>query len=142
MKAPRSLRRGSALIEFAASLILLSGMFAGIFQIGYTFFDYSKLENAVRAGARYASLKAANSSGADPELAKSVANMVVYGDPAPGAGAQPVVGGLTADNVELVLGPSAATVSVRDFEISAIFTRVKLEGRPTVTFPFLNGGSK
>ena len=141
MKSKNS-RRGTALIEFAAALILLSGMFTGIFQVGYTFFTYGKLVNAVRSGARYASLKAPGESGADPEFAKTVANMVVYGEPRPAAGAKPVVKGLTPDNVELVLGTSAASVSVRNFEIDALFTKVKLVGRPTVTFPFTGGVSK
>jgi Flp pilus assembly protein TadG len=132
-------RTGSALIEFAAALIILSGMFAGIFQVGYTFFTYSKLVNAVRAGARYASLDAAKSNTADPEFAKSVVNMVVYGAPRPAVDAKPVVAGLTPDQVELIVSPSAATVSVRDFEMDAIFTKVKLAGRPTVTFPFTAG---
>jgi hypothetical protein len=141
MRARRS-RTGSALIEFAAALILLSGMFTGIFQVGYTFFTYSTLVNAVRAGARYASLQAPNSNVADPEFAKSVVNMVVYGEPRPATGAKPIVRGLAPDNVELVLGPSTATVSVRGFEIDAIFTKVALVGRPTVTFPFTGGVAK
>ncbi|HLK21104.1 MAG TPA: TadE family protein [Bryobacteraceae bacterium] len=135
-------RRGTVLIEFAASLILLSGMFTGIFQIGYTFFTYTSLVNAVRAGARYASLQAPNSNVADPEFAKSVANMVVYGDPRPAPSAKPVVRGLTPDNVDLKLSAATATVSVRAFSIDALFTKVSLAGRPTVTFPFTAGGSK
>ncbi len=135
-------QRGSALIEFAGSLVLLSAMFVGIFQTGYTFFTYGTLVNAVRAGARYASLRPPDSIAADPEFAKTVVNMVVYGDPKPAEGAHPVLRGLTPDNVELVLGPAAATVSVRDFQVDAIFMKVKLAGRPTVTFPFTGGGAK
>jgi Flp pilus assembly protein TadG len=138
----RNCRAGTALIEFAVALILLSGMFTGIFQVGYTFFTYSKLVNSVRAGARYASLQAPNSNVADPDFAKAVVNMVVYGEPRPVPGTKPVVRGLTPDNVELVLAPSAATVSVRGFEIDAIFTKVALVGRPTVTFPFTGGVTK
>ena len=138
----RTRRTGSTLIEFAAALILLSGMFTGIFQVGYTFFTYTTLVNAVRAGARYASLQAPNSNVADPQFSKSVANMVVYGEPRPAAEAKPVVRGLAPDKVELILGPSTATVSVRGFEIDAIFTKVALAGRPTVTFPFTGGGPK
>jgi Flp pilus assembly protein TadG len=141
MKSARR-ERGSAMIEFAGALILLSAMFTGIFQIGYTFFTYSTLMNAVRTGARYASLKAASGSASDPQLAKSVANMVVFGEPQPVANARPVVRGLAGENVELILAPSAATVSVRDFEIDALFTKIKLAGRPTVTFPIPNGGPK
>jgi Flp pilus assembly protein TadG len=135
----RKSRTGSALIEFAAALILLSGMFTGIFQVGYTFFTYSTLVNAVRAGARYASLHAPNTNAADPQFSKSVINMVVYGEPHPAVEAKPVVRGLAPDNVQLILGPSTATVSVRGFEIDAIFTKVALVGRPTITFPFTGG---
>lgn len=141
MKRQRS-SKGSALIEFAGALILLSGMFTGIFQVGYTFFTYGSLVNAVRSGARYASLQAPKASAVDPEFSKHVANMVVYGEPRPVDGAQPVIHGLKPENVELVLGPGSATVSVRDFEIDALFTKVKLTGRPTVTFPFSGGASK
>jgi hypothetical protein len=141
MRAKTS-RSGSALIEFAGALILLSGMFTGIFQVGYTFFTYSSLVNAVRAGARYASINAPNSNVADPEFAKAVRNMVVYGEPRPSGSARPVVRGLAPDNVDLILGASMATVSVRDFEIDTVFTKVKLAGRPTVTFPFTGGVSK
>jgi hypothetical protein len=130
------------LIEFAAALILLSGMFTGIFQVGYTFFTYTTLVNAVRAGARYASLQAGNSNVADPEFSKSVVNMVVYGEPRPAAHAKPVVRGLVPGNVELFLGPTSATVNVRGFAIDAIFTKVALAGRPTVTFPFTGRGAK
>jgi Flp pilus assembly protein TadG len=140
MKLQRS--KGSALIEFAGALILLSGMFTGIFQVGYTFFTYSSLVNAVRAGARYASLHAPNAGTVDPEFRKNVANMVVYGEPRPAEGVKPVIRGFKVDNVDLVLGASTATVSVRDFEVDALFMKVKLAGRPTVTFPFTSGGSK
>jgi len=135
-------QRGSALIEFAGSLMLLSAMFVGIFQTGYTFFTYGTLVSAVRAGARYASLRSPHVIAADPEFAKTVANIVVYGEPRPAAGKLPVVKGLGPENVDVVLGTSSATVSVRDFAVDAIFMKLKLSGRPTVTFPFTNGGAK
>jgi TadE-like protein len=129
----RDPRRGSALIEFAFSLMILSAMFTGIFQVGFTFYSYNSLVNAVAAGARYASLQPAGST--DPEFAKSVRNMVVYGDPVPVPGAKPVVSGLTPENVTLILGKTTATVTIRDFEIDNLFSKVKLDGRPIVTFP-------
>jgi Flp pilus assembly protein TadG len=76
-------RSGSALIEFAGALVILSAMFTGIFQVGYTFLTYTNLLHAVRSGARFASLRVVKSNTADPEFAKSVANVVVYGDPRP-----------------------------------------------------------
>jgi hypothetical protein len=141
MRSVRS-RGGTALIEFAGALVLLSTMFAGIFQVSYTFFTYSTLVNAVRTGARYASLRSLEARAADPEFAKTVADMVVYGEPRPAPGMRPVVRGLAVENVGLVLGPASATVSVRDFEIDAVFTKIRLAGRPTVTFPLTRGGAK
>ncbi len=138
----RNARTGAALIEFAAALILLSAMFAGIFQVGYTFFTYNTLVNSVRAGARYASLRPPGASTADPEFAKAVQNLVAYGEPTPAPGAKPLVSGLTAGNVELILGPATTTVAVRNFEIDAMFSKVKLDGRPTVTFPLTAGAAK
>jgi Flp pilus assembly protein TadG len=131
--------KGTALIEFAGSLILLSTMFAGVFQAGHTFYTYNALVNAVRSGARYASRQPAGSSAANPEFLKSVQNLVVYGDPSPAAGAKPIVAGLTPASVEIILGPATTTVTVRGFEIAALFSKIKLDGRPTVTFPLTSG---
>ena len=128
----RNPRTGSALIEFALSLTVLSVMFTGIFQVGFTFNSYRTLVGAVSAGARYASLQPNTT---DPQVARFVRNVVVYGDPSPPPDAKPVVQGLTTEQVELVLGSATATVSIRDFEIDALFSRVKLDGRPTATFP-------
>src|SRR5579863_4135359 len=104
-KVARRLEAGSALIEFAGSLILLAVMFAGIFEIGYSFYSYGTLVTAVRAGARYAALQP-RGTGADPAvIAKAVRNLVVYGDPAPTNRTPPVVPGLTPDQVELINSP-------------------------------------
>jgi hypothetical protein len=137
----RRSQSGSALIEFAGSLIVLSVMFAGIFEIGYSFYTYGTLVDAVRAGARYAALQPRGPA-ADPAAAKAVRNLVVYGEPVPNDRAKPLVPGLTADKVELINTPKASTVSVRDFEVDALFMKVKLDGRPTVTFPVMSGGSE
>ena len=127
-------RGGSALIEFAASLIVITALFTGIFQFSYALSTYHGLVNAVRAGARYASLQLPADS-AQPEFTKAVQNVVVYGDPAPPGNAKPVTPRLTPDNVELILEPGTATVSVRGFELPSVFSKIKLDGRPTVTFP-------
>jgi Flp pilus assembly protein TadG len=127
-------QRGSALIEFAGSLILLTVMFAGIFELGYSFYTYGQLISAVRAGARFAALQPRGTI-AGPKAADAVRNLVVYGDPAPTDGAKPLVSGLTTDRVELINTAGSSTVSLRGFEVDALFMKVKLDGRPTVTFP-------
>ena len=130
-------RAGSALIEFAGSLIIITALFTGIFQLSYALSTYQALVNAVRAGARYASLQSPG-----PELPQSVRNVVVYGDPTPPASAKPVTPGLTPANVDLILEPGTATVSIRGFELGSIFSKIKLDGRPTVTFPLTRPASK
>jgi TadE-like protein len=138
MRLPRE--RGNSLIEFAGSLILLTVMFAGIFEIGYSFYTYGTLVTAVRAGARYAALQP---RGADaPAVANAVRNLVVYGDPAPLDKTKPLVPGLSTDHVELINSPDASTVSLRGFEVDALFMKFKLDGRPTVTFPVTTGASQ
>ena len=132
-------RTGSALIEFAASVILLSALFTGIFEFSYGLSTYRTLVDAVRAGARYASLHAPAAASADPALnqavTQAVRNMVVFGDPAPEPGAKPLTPGLKLENVELLLEPATVTVSIRGFEISSTPSKIKLDGRPAVTFP-------
>ena len=131
---------GSALIELAGSLVLLATLLTGIFESGYTFYTYENLVQAVRAGARYASL-GSHKSGKDSEFANSVRNLVVYGDPHAAAG-RPVAPGLTPQQVEVILQPDSATVAVRGFVIDAVFARVRLDGRPTVTFPVIAGAAR
>jgi Flp pilus assembly protein TadG len=133
----RPATRGSALIEFAGSLILLSAAFAGIFQIGYTFYTYERLVNAVRAGARYASLRAGSVD--SDQLARSVKNLVIYGDPAQNSAAPAIARGLEAANVDVTVRDHAATVAIRGYAVDSTFAIWKLDGRPTVTFPLANG---
>jgi len=137
----RRSRSGAALIEFAASLIVLSVTFAGIFEIGYSFYTYGTLVNSIRAGARYAAVQPRGAS-ANPAVIQAVRNLVVYGDPAPAESEKPVVPGLSTENVELVNGPDSSTVSLRDFQVDALFMKVKLNGRPMVTFPVTSGAPK
>jgi hypothetical protein len=130
----RRTQAGSALIEFAGSLIVLTAVFVGVFEIGYSFLSYGTLVNAVRAGARYSALRQ-HGDAPDPATAKAIRNLVVYGDPAPAPNAPPLVRGLSTENVEIVNGPGTSTVSLRGFAVDALFTKLELDGRPSVTFP-------
>jgi hypothetical protein len=132
---------GTALVEFALSLMLLAVMFAGVFELGYSFYTYGQLVTAIRAGARYAGLQP-HRAGTDPALAKAVRNLVVYGDPAPPDRAKPLFPGLTTDNVELINNLDGSTVSLRGFQVDALFMKVKLDGRPTATFPVTSGAAQ
>jgi Flp pilus assembly protein TadG len=126
--------RGAAILEFALSATVLVGLLAGAFQIGHTFYAYNRLEQAVRRGAQYASLK--------PQATAEVKNLVVYGEPNPLAGDKPVLNGLTTSNVQVtVTGPADApvsvTVAIDGYRIDSVFSTTMLTGRPSVTFPYV-----
>jgi Flp pilus assembly protein TadG len=131
-------KRGAAILEFALSATVLVGLLAGAFQIGFTFYAYNRLEQAVRRGAQYASLK--------PRSIAEVQNIVVYGDPNPAAGATPVLNALTTSNVRVAVtgtadAPVSVTVSIDGYRINAVFSTTTLNGRPSATFPYVGVSS-
>ena len=137
-------QRGSVLVELTLSLTFLTALFLGTWQYGYTFYIYGELEQACRTGARYASIQTYNSGTSTPTASfeSAVQNMVVYGDPAPAAGAKPVAPGLTTNNVALTVTwtnnvPTAMTVAITDYQVPTYFGNTTLNGKPTTTFPFV-----
>lgn len=133
-------QRGSVMVEFALLLPLLVSLFLGTWQFGYAYYLYGELEQAVRDGGRYASLRSYDA--ANPSVYQSaVQNVVVYGNPA--GGTQRVVPGLLLSNVT-VTTPSFAgasqpkvTVSISGYQLPAMFSRIVLNGKPGNQFPFL-----
>lgn len=136
----RNKRRGSALIEFALTFVVLFPLVTGIFQFGYCFFNYMALKNAVREGARYASLRTydSNSSTYTSAFGGAVRNVVVYGNP--GGGTVPSTPGLTTANIALTVTfrsgiPKSVTVSIVNYSLPAVFTTFILN-KPSSTFPY------
>ena len=137
-------QKGSIFIEFALSFLVLFTIFTGAFEFGYAFYAYNTLVNAVREGARYASLKPYDSASSTPSTAFSAAvqNMVVYANPSPANGAAPILHGLSTSNVNITVvtngsAPTQMTVSISNFPIDAVFQTVTLNGNPSVSFPYL-----
>ncbi len=137
--------RGSVMVEFTLSIMFLVPLFLGLWEFGFAFYNYSKLENAVRGGARYASMKQYDSANTTPTSAflTAVQKMTVYGDPAadPQAAA-PVAPGLTTDNVQLAVTfsngvPATVTVSINNYQLPTYIGNVTLRGKPYVWFPHL-----
>ena len=134
-------RRGNIMIEFAIGASVLTSIFAGTFQFGYTFYQYNLLKNAVSDGARYASLRTYDSSTSTPSSAfqTAVQNMVVYGDPA--GGSAPVAPNLATSNVNLNVTftngvPSTMTVSITGYTIGAVFGSTTLTNKPSVNYAY------
>jgi Flp pilus assembly protein TadG len=148
---PGRRRCGTAAIELALSLPVLVGLFLGTLRFGYSFYIYNELEQAVRAGARYASLRtyASRTETPDPAYADAVRNVVVYGNPA--GGTQAVAPGLTGACVFITMqmrnsAPSAVTVYINHAGqdpkhpvcfLPQVIGSVLLTNKPATQFPFL-----
>ncbi|MCU1236160.1 MAG: TadE family protein [Candidatus Solibacter sp.] len=145
MRRAKTSRSGSVMIEFTLSLSFLIPMFLGVWTFGYAFYQYSQLENAVRTGARYASLQTYDSASTTPSSSflSAVQKTTVYGDPSANTStATPVVSGLTTSNVQLTVtfasgAPSTMTVSVTNFPLKTYLGSVTLTNKPYVWFPYL-----
>ncbi len=142
---PHRSASGSVMVEFTLSLSFLIPLFLGLWEFGFAFYQYSKLLNAVRAGARYASLRTYDSATATPtaNFLTAVQKMTVYGDPAANTStATPAVPGLTTSNVQLAVtftngAPSAVSVSIDNYQVPTYIGNVTLRGKPYVWFPYL-----
>lgn len=141
--SPGNRRRGSAMVEFALSATLLTSVFLGVFQFGYSLYQYNELVNAVRAGARFASLQKISNSGngvVGTDYADAVRNMVVFGTP--NGGGAPVVPGLTTGNVQVQVGfdtrfvPRSVTVRITSYQINAVVRTFTITNKPALTMPF------
>jgi Flp pilus assembly protein TadG len=134
------------MVEFTLATSVLIPLFLGGWAFGYTFYQYVQLENAVRAGARYASVRTYDgppNSTPTAAFQTAVYKMTVYGDPnADTSTATPVVSGLTTSNVTLSVSwansvPSTVTVSITGFAVQSYPFRVTLNGKPYVWFPYV-----
>ena len=113
-------QRGSALVEFALTGILLSASLTGVISIGWNAYIYDALVTRVTDGARYASR--VDCDGETPSVADyqaSVQKFVVYGNPS--GGSTPVLPNLTTANVNVQLNNTAinptVTVSITGYTV-------------------------
>jgi len=130
--------RGQALVEFAlVSPVLLSMLFATM-QFGYAFYTYNNLEKAVRDGCRYASTRTYQTG--DETYISNVRNVVVYGQPNPPAGANPLVHGLTPAVVSITPPTGMMTtvrIKISSYTMPLPISSVTLTNKPNVSFRFV-----
>ncbi len=146
MKRASRARRasGSVMVEFTLSLLFLIPLFLGASTFGYTFYLYSRLQNAVRSGGRYASTLIYDSATSTPSsnFQTAVYKMTVYGDPAANTStATPVAPNLTTGNVNLTVtftngAPSGMTVAITGYTLPAYLGNITLNNKPYAYFPF------
>lgn len=140
----RRTRGGHSIVELTLSLTFLACLFLGVWQFGYAFYNYAKLEQAVRDGGRYASMATYDSPNPTPSTAfqTAVQNVVVYGDPSPPNNAVPVAPGLSTGNVALTVTfgngvPTAISVAINNYSLPAYFGSMILNNKPAAWFPYV-----
>lgn len=127
------------MIEFALSVSLLWILFAGVYQFGYAFSMYNRLQMNVYNAAMYASETVYDASN-PARFETAIKNMAVYGTVA--GGTKPAVPGLSPSNVVITLNPVAGlptvvTVQIRNFKIASVFSDYFLKDKPRVTTLFI-----
>jgi Flp pilus assembly protein TadG len=142
--------RGSVFVEFALSAILLTSIFTGTFQFGYTFYVYNSLVTAVSAATRYASLHAltnSNDQTVPTSFSNDVKNIAVYGTATPSESQTPIAPGLSTSNIDVSVRfagaagtstnrPVEVTVSVTGYQLNSIFRTFTFTGKPATTIPY------
>ncbi len=128
--------RGNTILEFALGFPLVWMLFAGIYQVGYGFYLYDSLMSAT-ANAGELGSKLDYDTGDPSGYTDAIKNMVVYGDTT--AGSRPLVPNMTTSkvNVNVTLDsagiPRYVTVAISNYTIDAIFAKINLSNKPSVT---------
>ena len=133
--SPRKSERGNAILEFALGWSVLWLMFAGVYQVGYSFYVYDTLMTAVNNAAELGSKLGYDTANPSAYTA-ALKNMVVYGDTATGMSA--LVPNLTTSNVNVTMSPSTGmpqdvTITISNYSINAVFTTYVLTNKPRAT---------
>lgn len=137
----RRSQRGSSIVEFALVWSLLWLLFAGVYQLGYSFYVYNKLLTAVADAADLGSKIPFDISTSGSASVAKVKNYVVYG--APTGGSTSVAPGLTSANVAVSFAtdaqgvPRDITVLIQNYSIDAIFAKFAMNGKPRATMLYM-----
>jgi Flp pilus assembly protein TadG len=133
--------KGSSLVEFAFGWTILWALLAGVFQFGYSSYQYNVLMTAVVNAAELGSQLNYDTGDPKGSMIAPVTNMVLYGDT--NAGATPVLPGLTASNVDVNVTtdeqgmPRAITVTIGNYTLTGLFKTFNLANKPRATAAFM-----
>lgn len=145
-RRPFASRRGSVFVELALCSTVLMLLFTGTLQFGYSFYLYNSLVNAVRGGARYASMATISNQGngvLSSAYIDAVRKTVVFGSPTAPVDSMPIIPGLTTSNVDVSVGfdaqyvPRTVTIKINTFTIDAIVKQFVISDKPSLKMPFL-----
>ena len=127
-------QRGATLVEFAiGATVFITAMFA-VIEFGRALWTHNALADAARRAARYAVNQPASTPAGDPTTAyytgtsvpatvTAIRNVAVYGDPA--GGSQPMVNGLTPNNINVQytnfgVGQGTVAVTVTNYQFQFV----------------------
>jgi Flp pilus assembly protein TadG len=129
------------MLEFALSWAMLSALFTGIFQYGWTMWVYNTLADSVANAARAGALMSYDTS--DPTtFPTTIKNLVVYGTAT--AGTRPILPGFTTSNVTIdthsvggsggsLAVPTYITVTITSYAVNSVFGTRTFTNKPRVT---------
>jgi hypothetical protein len=116
----------------------------GIFQYGYSFYQYSLLETAVHEAAIYGGEEAFPSTAASGGnisscYATRIKNMAIYGNP--NGGTRPLLPGLGTSNITVNMAassgtPSQVTVMISSFTLNGVLGNTTLTNKPQAAMPY------
>lgn len=143
----RQLQSGAAMVELALLLPLLVLLLLGTANFGLIMYNYTKVDKAVHAAARYAAMRTYSEQGSDEvSYRNDVINVVTHGLPVGGSTLLPgtAVSGITVTMTPNTAGvrPRTVTVTVGSVTVNgAVWPvaggAVTLTNKPSATFPFL-----
>lgn len=132
-------------------------LFLGAVIFGYDFYIYNRLEQAVRAGARFASMAEYDAYGghnpgacsgncsitlpASADFAKRISAYTVFGNPDAPDNAQPIIEGLTPNKIAVTVGfqdgvPVSVQVGVAGYSMNAFAGKMPIN-KPVTRFPYM-----
>lgn len=132
----------AAMVDLALLLPLLVLLLLGTINFGLILYNYTKVDKAVDAGARYAAMRTYSQQGTDAQTyVNSVVNVVNNGLSSGGSSLLPgvSVSGVSVTFTPAVNGvrPRTVTVSVNSFTVNGTIWPLTMTGKPSATFPFL-----
>ena len=138
----RKFQGGNALLEFAIAFFFMWLLFSGVYEFGYSFYVYNRLESAVGDAAQLGAKISYDigDTGNPTAYQTKLINMVLYGDES--AGSATIVPGLTASNVNVSANldakgiPNDITIYITGYTISSIFNSFTPTNKPRVTAKF------
>jgi len=146
---PRGARRGSAIVEWAISSLVVVPLLLAALQAGHTFYIYNLLSSQVRDGVRYASRRTFRcaDTASIAKFKTDVSNVARFGNP---QGTGPLLEpGLSADQIKVEIkakngadagprnAPAHVIVSTANYSVEALYKELSFSGKPFLQFPYL-----